>query len=54
MPLYEYHCDTCQRDVTIPMTLSEHDRASVVCPECGKGGLRPQIGTVFTQTSRKS
>lgn len=54
MPLYEYHCDKCQRDVTIPMTLSEHDRGSAVCPGCGASGLRQQFGSVFTQTSRKS
>jgi putative FmdB family regulatory protein len=54
MPLYEYHCDTCQRDVTIPMTISQHDKGGVVCPQCGGAALRPQIGTIFTQTSRKS
>ncbi len=53
MPLYEYRCDSCQRDVTIPMSISEHDKGGASCPQCG-GSLRPQLGTVFTQTSRKS
>ena len=54
MPLYEYRCDHCQRDVTIPMSISEHDKGSAACPQCGQTELRPQLGSVFTQTSRKS
>jgi putative FmdB family regulatory protein len=54
MPLYEYHCEKCQRDVTIPMTISQHDQGGAVCPHCGATGLRQQLGTIFTQTSRKS
>jgi putative FmdB family regulatory protein len=54
MPLYEYHCETCQRAVTIPMTISQHEKGGAVCPQCGGTALRPQIGTIFTQTSRKS
>jgi putative FmdB family regulatory protein len=54
MPLYEYFCEKCQREVTMPMTISQHDKGGVACPQCGSTKLRPQIGTVFTQTSRKS
>jgi putative FmdB family regulatory protein len=54
MPLYEYFCEKCQREVTMPMTISQHDKGGVACPQCGSTALRPQIGTVFTQTSRKS
>jgi putative FmdB family regulatory protein len=54
MPLYEYFCQRCNREVTIPMTVSEHEKGGAACPHCGDTGLRPQIGTVFTQTSRKS
>jgi putative FmdB family regulatory protein len=54
MPLYEYHCDECQRDVTIPMSLSDHDKGGTACPHCGHTGLRQQLGSIFTQTSRKS
>jgi len=54
MPLYEYHCDQCKRDVTIPMSISEHDKGGPACPQCGSTGLRPQLGTFFSQTSRKS
>ncbi len=54
MPLYEYRCDKCQRDVTIPMSISQHEKAEAACPQCGDTALRPQMSTIFTQTSRKS
>jgi putative FmdB family regulatory protein len=55
MPLYEYYCEQCQREVTIPMSMRQHeDAGAAACPDCGSTGLRPQLGTVFTQTSRKS
>lgn len=54
MPVYEYLCENCAREVTIPMTISQHDKGGATCPHCGGTALRPQVGTVFTQTSRKS
>ncbi len=54
MPLYEYRCEKCEKDVTITMTISEHDRAKAACPQCGGTQMRPLVSTIFTQTSRKS
>ncbi len=54
MPLYEYFCEKCQREVTITMSISEHDRANAACPACGGRDLRPLVGTFFSKTSRKS
>jgi putative FmdB family regulatory protein len=53
MPLYEYFCEKCQREVTIPMTISQHDKGGAACPQCGSSQLRQLMGTIFTQTSRK-
>jgi putative FmdB family regulatory protein len=54
MPVYEYFCDGCNKEVTLSMSISEHDRAQAACPECGGRGLRPLVGTFFSKTSRKS
>ncbi len=54
MPVYEYHCDACGKDVALTMSISEHDKASAACPGCGARSLRPLIGTFFSKTSRKS
>jgi putative FmdB family regulatory protein len=54
MPIYEYFCEGCKKEVTRTMSISEHDKASATCPECGGRSLRPLVGTFFSQTSRKS
>ncbi|HXG04203.1 MAG TPA: zinc ribbon domain-containing protein, partial [Candidatus Binatia bacterium] len=54
MPLYEYFCEKCQKEFTLPMTISQHDRGEAACPTCGGRDLRPLVGTFFAQTSRKS
>jgi putative FmdB family regulatory protein len=54
MPAYEYYCDRCRGDVTVTLSISEHDKAKVACPQCGNTALRPLVSTFFSQTSRKS
>jgi putative FmdB family regulatory protein len=54
MPVYEYYCDNCRRDVSITLSISEHDKAKTACPQCGNTALRPLVSTFFSQTSRKS
>ncbi|PYO46697.1 MAG: FmdB family transcriptional regulator [Candidatus Rokuibacteriota bacterium] len=54
MPIYEYFCEGCKKEVTRTMSISEHDKGSATCPECGGRSLRPLVGTFFSQTSRKS
>jgi putative FmdB family regulatory protein len=53
MPLYEYYCEQCKREVTLTMSLREREQGAA-CPTCGNRSMRPLLGSVFTQTSRKS
>jgi putative FmdB family regulatory protein len=54
MPVYEYHCDKCQREVTLTLSIREHEKGKVKCPKCGSKALRPLLSTFVSQTSRKS
>jgi putative FmdB family regulatory protein len=54
MPVYEYYCDKCKRDVRVTLSISEHNKAKVACPRCSNKALRPLVSTFFSQTSRKS
>jgi putative FmdB family regulatory protein len=54
MPLYEYFCEQCAKEVTVTMSISEHDKAKAACPHCGGTAMRSLVSTIFTQTSRKS
>ncbi len=53
MPLYEFFCGKCQKEVSVTQTMSEHSRGAS-CPECGGRDLRPLVATFFAKTSRKS
>jgi putative FmdB family regulatory protein len=53
MPLYEFFCDKCQKEVSLTMSISEREKGAAKCPQCG-GDLRPLVGTFFSKTSRKS
>jgi putative FmdB family regulatory protein len=53
MPLYEYFCDKCQKEVAVTQSMSEHAKGAA-CPECGSRSMRPLVGTFFSKTSRKS
>jgi putative FmdB family regulatory protein len=32
MPVYEYHCDECNREVTLALTISQHEKGKIECP----------------------
>jgi putative FmdB family regulatory protein len=47
MPIYEYHCPRCRKDVSIFfLTLSEAAEDSPACPGCGGGGLVRVISNI--------
>ncbi len=54
MPMYEYHCDKCDREVTLTMTISQHEKGKIECPKCGSKALRQVLSAFMSQTSKKS
>jgi putative FmdB family regulatory protein len=54
MPYYEFYCERCNKEVALTLSIGERQRAEYKCPSCGGKALQPLIGTVFTQTSKKS
>jgi len=54
MPVYEYRCDKCERDVTLTLSIRAHEKGPVKCPKCGSKALRPLLSTFVSQTSKKS
>jgi putative FmdB family regulatory protein len=53
MPLYEYFCDRCHKEVAVAQTMSEHEKGAP-CPHCGGRDMRPLVGTFYSKTSKKS
>ena len=54
MPVYEYHCDKCEQEVTLTLSIREHDKGPIKCPKCGGKDLRPLLSAFMPQTSKKS
>jgi len=36
MPIYEYLCKKCDKSFTLTMSISEHEKKTVQCPDCKK------------------
>ena len=43
MPFYEYFCKKCDKIFTITMSVAEHEKKKVKCPECKGTNLVPQF-----------
>lgn len=54
MPSYVFFCGTCRKEVTLVLTMAEHDRGGHPCPVCGGKRLEPVMSTFFSKTSRKA
>lgn len=54
MPTYEYECMDCHHTFTLAMTLSEHDKAKVECPQCKGKNVQWHPAPFFAVTSKKS
>ena len=47
MPIYEYHCSECKKDVSILfLSFSEADEKEPVCPECGNKKIERLLSSV--------
>jgi putative FmdB family regulatory protein len=54
MPVYEYHCDKCAREITLTLTISQHEKGKIECPKCGSKALRPLLSAFTSQTAKIS
>lgn len=53
MPVYEFYCKRCKKDVTLTLTVKEREAGAQRCPDC-RGALDPVMATFYSKTSRKS
>lgn len=58
MPEYDYHCEECQHEFTVELSMAEHERKDreheIRCPKCNSTAVRHLIGSVSVVTSKKS
>lgn len=54
MPTYEYRCQDCGKESDLYLSINEHDRGNITCPECKSSRMEQLMSTVSARTSRKS
>lgn len=54
MPLYEYVCRKCGKKFTEVLTIKEHDKRKIQCPECKSEDLEHVIEPFFAKTASKT
>jgi putative FmdB family regulatory protein len=50
MPLYEYHCEKCDKDFELLRKMSEADDEAI-CPGCGEAHTERKMSTVSTSST---
>jgi putative FmdB family regulatory protein len=58
MPEYDYHCENCQKNFTVELSITEHEQKDrnheIHCPKCNSTAVKHVIGSVSVVTSKKS
>jgi len=54
MPVYDYICSDCHKSFETVLTLTEHDKKTVICPTCGSKNVEQEVADFFAVTSKKS
>jgi putative FmdB family regulatory protein len=53
MPMYEFYCSDCRKEVSLVLTMKEREEGAFACPECKGKNLEPLLAGFFAKTSRK-
>lgn len=54
MPIYEYSCKSCGTVFSIKLSMSEHEKGNLTCPDCKGGQVAQQYSTFYAKTAKKS
>lgn len=54
MPHYVFFCQSCNKEFTQVLHISELDKGVVKCPHCGSEKVQQQVAEFTAVTSKKS
>jgi len=54
VPVYDYICLDCHKTFEVVLTLSEHDKEQITCPQCKSKNVEQEATAFFAVTSHKS
>jgi len=54
MPIYDYICHDCHKPFEEILTLTEHDKDKIACPNCGSKNVDQEATAFFAVSEKKS
>jgi putative FmdB family regulatory protein len=55
MPAYDYYCNSCKKEFTVLLTMTEHEKSPApACVHCGSKNVVAEISAASVITSKKS
>jgi putative FmdB family regulatory protein len=54
MPLYEFHCNACDKEFTLVVSVHDYEKKDFSCPSCSSKDVERVIEAVGVITSKKS
>lgn len=54
MPTYEFHCEACDKEFSLTLTMRERSEVSIRCPTCGSDRIQSRLTPFVAKTTRKS
>ncbi len=54
MPIYEFQCEKCGKEFSLPLSVKQYEQKQFACPACQAKEVQPLISATNVITSRKS
>ena len=54
MPQYEFFCNACKKTFSMILTIAEHGKERIACPQCGSENVEQRWSAFSAITSKKS
>jgi len=54
MPTYDYRCENCAKMFSVTMSMAQHDKGDIACPDCKENKVVQLYSVFYAKTSKKS
>ena len=54
MPMYDYKCLDCGKELLVVLTLKQHESNKVACPKCSGSKMQQLYTSFVAHTTKKS
>jgi putative FmdB family regulatory protein len=54
MPLYKYECHACRANFTEAMSIDDHEKRKLQCPQCKSQNVEQVIEAAYIKAAKKT